>query len=311
VSKGSDEDSEDGDSTEDSEEDVDITPFVTEQSRRELGRRLRNPKVKALLDAGMRLLQSGVDSGIEYPFRFPSSDAVCTEAANYPPFRSSPLRRVGDEVERLLPPPGPLNPPERRAAENAFKKTWRPVERYRADLAMYTLTMPTWFAGDEIAKNALEQMVTRADILDAVLERIASQDLRLFEDALFRVQLVMQAMAPSEDVIRQALDRMYANIDRTWTAVYQGILDHYHAGLRPDVTVLDIAHILTAAAEGAGLRLLIQPDDKTIFDAVRRRSILGKTALCVFAASVTTDGDGRTLADFFRETLTRNNAAGG
>jgi hypothetical protein len=272
----------------------DLGQFVTERTRREAGRRLENPKVKALLDAGMDLLVKSVDRGVEDPFRFPSMDAVCARAAEDPPFRTGP------PVE-LFPPP--IDTPAHRAAENAFKKTWR-VEQFRADLAMYTLTMPAWFAGDEIAQTALQQIIDHPEVADAVLERIAYQDLELFEHSLFRVQLVMQAMAPSEALIRQALDRMYANIDRTWTVVYQAFLDHYKLQLRPDISVLDITHILTATAEGLGLRRLVQLDDKSILDAVRKRSILGKTAFCLFAASVSPDGDPRTLAEFFRQSMT-------
>jgi len=51
----------------------DIAPFVTERTRLEVGERLLDPKVKALLDAGRRLLVESVESGIENPFRFPSA----------------------------------------------------------------------------------------------------------------------------------------------------------------------------------------------------------------------------------------------
>ncbi|MEV4136233.1 hypothetical protein AB0J72_29200 [Dactylosporangium sp. NPDC049742] len=287
-----------------SPEPMDISPFVTEQTRRAIGKRLANPKVKELLDAGLDLLLGGVESNMEAPFRFPSADAVCTEAARRPAFNPTPVPAPADEAERLFGRISPADSPQRRSAVNAFRKTWPQLEQYRADLAMYALTMPTWFAGDEVAKHALEQMTADTDAIDAVLERIACEDLKLFEDALFRVQLVMQAMAPSETVIREALDRMYANIDRTWILVYQGILDHYKAELRPDVTVEDMTYMLTAAAEGTGLRLLVQPGNKAIADAVRRRSILGKTALCVFAASIGGRGDTRTLGKFFRDRLT-------
>jgi hypothetical protein len=169
---------------------------------------------------------------------------------------------------------------------------------------MYALSMPSRFAGDEVAKRALARMTAEPDAIDAVLELLASEDVKVFEDGLFRVQLVMQAMAPSEPVIRAAIDRMYTNVDRTWATVYQGILDHYDATLRPDVTVLDITHMLTGAAEGAGLRLQAPRDNKAIADAVRRRSILGKTVLCVFAASICPRGDTRTLGNFLRDTIT-------
>jgi hypothetical protein len=174
---------------------------------------------------------------------------------------------------------------------------------------MYALTKPAWFGGDENAKTALAELTARPAVLDAVVERIASADLRLFEDSLFRVQLVMQAMAPDEDLIQEAIERMYASIDRTWTVVYQGFLDHYGVRLRPDVTVGDITHILTATAEGIGLRRLVQLDDRTIYDAVRKRSLLGKVTFCVFAASIAPDGDPRTVAEFFRQTVTGDTRA--
>jgi len=283
----------------------DIAPFVTERTRLEVGERLLDPKVKALLDAGRRLLVESVESGIENPFRFPSAEIVCHEAAGHPPFGPNRVSAHEDEILRFAARSSiPIDSPALRSADDAFTQTWPHLERYHADLAMYALSMPSRLAGEEIAKRALSRMTTQA--VDSVLERLASEDLKLFEDSLFRVQLVMQAMAPTEPVIREAVDRMYTNIDRTWVAVYQGILDHYNVTLRPDVTVLDITHMLTGAAEGAGLRLLVQRDNKAIADAVRHRSVLGKTALCVFAASICPRGDTRTLGTFFRDTIRAN-----
>jgi hypothetical protein len=245
-----------------------------------------------------------VDSVIDSPFRFPSGDVVCHEAAGRPPFRPKALPVYEDEILRFATRSSiPIDSPELRAAAEAYRETWPHVERYRADLAMYALSMPSWFAGDEVANRALERLTAGTDAVDSALELLASEDLKLFEDSLFRVQLVMRAMAPSERIIREAVDRMYANIDRIWVAVCQGILDHFNVTLRPDVTVEDIAHMVTAAAEGAGLRLLAQPDNRAIADAVRRRSVLGKTALCVFAASICPRGDTRTLGTYLRDTV--------
>jgi hypothetical protein len=283
---------------------VDIAAFVTERTRLEVGERLLDPTVKALLDAGQRLLIESVDAGMEYPFRFPSADLVCHEAAGHPPFRPKAVSVYEDEILRFAAQSSiPIDSPERRAADEAFTKTWPNLDRYRADLAVYALSMPSRFAGEKVAERALAEMTSDPEAVDAVLERLAAEDLKLFESALFRVQLVMQAMAPSERVIREAVDRMYTNIDRTWVAVYQGILDHYQLTLRPDVTVLDLAHMLTGAAEGAGLRLLGRRDNTAITDAVRRRSVLGKTALCVFAASICPRGDTRTLGGLLRDTV--------
>ena len=282
----------------------DLGPFITERTRRAAGGRLRDPRVKGLLDAGMQLLVDRVDSGIGSPFRFSSRDDVCAEALYHPPFQTKPVDDDLDGLARAV----PLRGPEERAALDsarfAFTAIWSRLEHYHADLAMYTLTMPAWFAGGEIAATATQRLADRADGLDTVLEQVAFENLKLFEDSLFRVQLVMQAMAPGEDLIRDALDRMYGNIDRTWTLVYQGFLDRFDAKLRPDVSVLDITHILTAVAEGSGLRRLVQFDDESIFDAVRRRSILGKATACVFAGSIRRKGDQRTVAEFFRESLT-------
>jgi hypothetical protein len=284
-------------------EEFDLAPFVTDQTRVFLGRRLGNPKVKALLDAGIELLISGVSRGIESPFRFPSADAVCTVASEKPPF--SPEAKPPDSIDGARwAPGGPIDTPARRSADNAFKRSWPRLDYYRADLATYALTMPSWFAGDEIGQIALEHLTTRPEMIDVTLERLACEDLKLFEDSLFRVQLVMQAMAPDEAVIREAIDRMYQSIDDIWLKVYRGVLKHYDNRLRPDITEFDIAHILTATAEGIGLRRLVQFDDKSIYDAVRLRSLLGKTAFAVFTAAIAPEGDDRTLAEFFRETMT-------
>ena len=279
----------------------DLAPFVTERTRKVAGDRLRDPEVKGLLDAGMQLLVDRVDSGIGSPFRFSPKDDVCAEALYHPPFRTGPPD--DDDLARAVPVRTPAAEAAMDSAWNAFDQVWSRVEHYHADLAVYTLTMPAWFTGDDIARTALAQFAARTDRPDTVLEQIACRDLELFESSLFRVQLVMQAMAPGEDLIRDALDRMYSNIDRTWSLVYQGFLDHFAVRLRPDVSVLDITHMLTAMAEGTGLRRLVQFDDKSIFDAARKRSVLGKATACVFAASISRDGDDRTLAEFFRQSL--------
>ena len=283
---------------------LDLAPFVTERTRVVSGRRLRDPQVKGLLDAGMQLLVDRVDSGIGSPFRFSSRDDVCAEALYHPPFRIGPAEDDPDGLARAVPLRGPGERAALESARNAFEQTWSRLEHYHADLAMYTLTMPAWFAGGEIAGTALRRLADQPGSLDTVLEQIAAENLTLFEDSLFRVQLVMQAMAPGEELIRVALDRMYHNIDRTWTLVYQGFLDHFGARLRPDVSVLDISRILTAVAEGTGLRRLVQFDDPTILDAVQRRSVLGKAAVCVFAAALSRAGDDETLTEFFRRSLT-------
>ncbi len=282
----------------------DVSPFVTDQTRVDCGRRLRNPKVKTLLDAGTEKLIDSVSGGMEHPFRFPSADVVCAQAAGMPPFVPRVVPRNPDIF-----PNSPIGTPEFRSARNAFDRTWPRLERYRADLAMYTLTKPAWFAGDVIAKTALAELTNDPDKIDRVLEHLAIQDLQLFEDSLYRVQLVMQAMAPSEEAIREALERMYDNIDRMWLEVYNGLLKHFAVELRPDVTVIDIANILTATAEGLGLRRLVQFDKRSILDAKRQRSLLGMNAFALFAAGIGTRLDTRTLATFFRETLTRQHTA--
>jgi hypothetical protein len=283
---------------------LDLAPFVTERTRVVSGRRLRDPQVKGLLDAGMQLLVDRVDSGIGSPFRFSSRDDVCAEALYHPPFRIGPVEDDPDGLARAVPLRGPGERAALDSARAAFDQTWSRLEHYHADLAMYTLTMPAWFAGGEIAGTALDRLADQPGSVDTVLEQIAAENLTLFEDSLFRVQLVMQAMAPGEELIRVALDRMYHNIDRTWTLVHQGFLDHFGGRLRPDVSVLDISRILTAVAEGTGLRRLVQFDDTTIFDAVQRRSVLGKAAVCVFAAALSRAGDDETLTEFFRRSLT-------
>jgi hypothetical protein len=283
----------------------DVSPFVTDQTRIDCGRRLRNPKVKTLLDAGTEKLVASVSGGVEHPFRFPSADVVCAQAATMPPFVPARLPPDDDSVY----PNSAVGSAAFRSARNAFDRTWPRLERYRADLAMYTLTKPAWFAGDATAQNALAELTSDLDKIDRVLEHLAIQDLQLFEDSLFRVQLVMQAMAPSEEAIREALDRMYDNIDRVWLEVYNGLLNHFKVELRPGVTVDDIAHVLTATAEGLGLRRLVQFDHKGLMDAKRRRSLLGMNAFALFAACIGTGDDTRTLPRCFREALLQHHQA--
>jgi len=95
-----------------------------------------------------------------------------------------------------------------------------------------------------------------------------------------------------------------------WLEVYNGLLDHFKVELRPGVTVDDIAHVLTASAEGLGLRRLVQFDHRGILDATRRRSLLGLNAFALFAACIATPDDSRTLPRCFREVLMQHTQQG-
>ena len=139
----------------------DVGPYVTEQTRLEQGRRLRNPRVQALLDTGATLLEESLSTGIDKPFRLPSVAEVCARAAAHEPFASQ------------------ANPPS--SARNAYAKTWPTKTRFDADLIMYALTRPNSFAGDQYADATFVELIDKDREVDAVFRQIAYNEAVLFE----------------------------------------------------------------------------------------------------------------------------------
>jgi hypothetical protein len=262
-------------------EGVDVGPFVTEQTRAEQGRRLRNPRVRVLLDAGAALLEESLGGGIDDPFRFPTLPAVCARAALEAPFA------------------GLDNPVS--SARNAYAKTWPTKARFDADLVVYALTVPGWFAGDEYAFEAAHELVDNRMPVDEVFERMAFSEAVLFEHRHFRLQVLMQALAPDVPIIREAIDRMYGAITEAWAQTVEGVLAYYGLRLRPGVTVTDLATMLTAMAEGLGLRRLVRPGDRTLKDPEKGTTLLTSGVLAVFTACLRDGDDDRSLPMYCRE----------
>jgi hypothetical protein len=260
---------------------IDVGPFVTEQTRAEQGRRLRNPRVRVLLDAGAALLEESLGGGIEDPFRFPTVPAVCARAAIEEPFT------------------GQDNPIS--SARNAYAKTWPTKARFDADLVIYALTVPSWFAGDEYAFETVHELIDNEMPVDEVFERMAFSEAVLFEHKHFRLQVLMQALAPDVPIIREAIDRMYGAITAAWSQTCEGVLTYYGVRLRPGLTVTDVAMMLTAMAEGLGLRRLVQPGDRALMDRRRGTTLLASGVFAVFAACLQSGEDDRSLPVFCRE----------
>jgi hypothetical protein len=270
------------------EGEFDVGPFITDQSRKNLGKKTRNPKVKELLDAGMACFMDQVAGNVEKPIRFPSATAVCKRAARKPVFAQTTAAS-----------------PESSAA-NAFDRFWPNKSLFEEDLAMYTLTLPVWFHGDEIARTAFEEMTADPDDIHRALQRVAYRDTELFEAAHFRLQLLLQAMSGTEAMINVALERMYAAVTDTWVDVYKRLFAHYGLKLRPGIDELDLTYMLTAVAEGIGMRRLSDPDNLRLKDPAQRTSLLAKSVAAIFSACVQVGGDDRTVPMLFKETFTQN-----
>jgi hypothetical protein len=272
------------------EAEFDIGPFVTEQTRTEQGRRLRNPRVHALLDAGAALLEESLGSGIDHPFRFPSQPAVCARAAICAPFA-----RLDNPIS---------------SARNAYSKTWPTKARFDSDLVVYALTVPRWFTGDQYAIETLHELVDNKMPVDEVFGRIAFSEALLFQHKHFRLQVLMQSLAPDIPIIRETIDRMYDNVTDAWTRTCAGVLTHYGLRLRPGLTVTDVATMLTAMAEGLGLRRLVRPYDQALMNSEHGTTLLASGVFAVFTACLQDGDDNRSLPEFCREVTTRSGHEG-
>jgi hypothetical protein len=266
----------------------DVGPYVTEQTRLEQGRRLQNPRVRVLLDAGAALLDESLSAGIDRPFQFPSVGDVCGRAAQ-------------DEIFAAQ-----NNPPS--SARNAYVRTWPTKSRFDADLIMYSLTRPAWFAGDQYADATLVELIGNGREVDEVFSQMAFHEATQFEGRHFRLQLLMQASAPDNPLIRSALERMYGAITAAWVSTCEGVLAHYGLSLRRGLTVTDLAMMLTGLAEGLSLRRLVHPDDRSLCDPERRSTLLATGVFAVFTACLQVGADDRDLARLCREVTNRHRA---
>jgi len=172
-----------------------------------------------------------------------------------------------------------------------LRDRWPFRSDYIEDLLTYSLWVRHWAPHVEMAEAAIEPLATAEDFVEAV-HLLAYYDLELLRDSpTYRLSLIAAAVADRDTTARMAIGEMYQTLHRTWRELYDRTLSTRGMRLRPDITLDDVAILLSAMIEGLRLRMTADPDTP-ILDAERQRSLLGIGVLGLIAGCVD-PGDGR------------------
>ncbi|MGH3622301.1 MAG: hypothetical protein ACRDQ5_10990 [Sciscionella sp.] len=239
------------------------------------GRRLANdPLTRAYLEAGMRILEQEffeeniAEDNMRRPLSTLTREAVLAEAAN----GSDPL---------------PIRP-----GEGSLRDRWEYFSDYIGDLVRYALRGSYWIPHLELAESSV-QLLHRSDVsFSAIVHEVAYQSAALGVDSTAsRFRFLVTAMADQNPTVQEALAGVYAKSTNRWKIAYSAILADRGIKLRPGISLDEITMILTAVAEGLGLRMVGDPS-APILDHHHRRALLGQAAVAIFAACVDA-GDGK------------------
>jgi hypothetical protein len=236
----------------------------------------------AYLDAGRRLFEQQVTGSIEVGEE---------DAAQHPFFRWMTRELLFVEVRR-----GP-SPLPKRPTEGSYRDRWKSKADYIDDLIAYLYWTHHWALHEKLATEATSLLLDPDTPFAAAIDEIAYQDteLTLSSDyaGTFRAQITLQPLASRDEAVRIGMRRLYADALATWSNTYQQLLDGRGMHLRPDVTVDDLAIILTAVAEGLAARAIVDGTER-VLNPAERKSLLGTAGLAILWAMVD-HGDGMTL----------------
>jgi hypothetical protein len=176
-----------------------------------------------------------------------------------------------------------------------LRDRWPYHPHYIEDLLSYALWSRHYAMRVATAEESRDLLATAPDLVEAI-HLVAYRDLCvLLGSPAFRVSLIAAATADRDVVVRRAITESYRLVGESWSALYQATLAARGLRLRSGVTLTDLTDMLTALAEGIGMRMLSDPNAQLV-DHERQQSLLGKAAIAIAAACIDT-GDGKTLEE--------------
>jgi hypothetical protein len=185
-----------------------------------------------------------------------------------------------------------------RGSEGTFRDRWEFRDDYIEDLLLYVLWARHWSLSASAAAESRELLTHSEDFVHAIHE-VAYQDLRaLLDNPAYKISVIGAAIAARDGTAREAMSETYRVVTDSWKALYETIIKARGLKLRPGVSLQEITDMLTAMADGLGLRVMADPSSKLI-DSDSRQSLLGKAAIAFVAACVDA-GDGQSVEDLVR-----------
>jgi len=244
-------------------------------------RRLANDRLtREYLEAGIRLMVA------QFEAEDRTTDEDAQPEAGRPFFKWLSRTLVTEEVSRQL---------GTKTSDGSLRDRWYEQADYIEDLLSYALWSRHWSLHVSNAQESKELLASDPDFVRGI-HLVAYKDLCiLLENPAYRLSLIAAAIAEHDATVKQAVGESYRVVSKSWQRLYETTLAERGLKLRPGVTFAELTHILTALAEGVGMRMLSDPNIEVI-DHERQESLLGKAALAIAAAFIDA-GDGKSLEE--------------
>jgi hypothetical protein len=182
-----------------------------------------------------------------------------------------------------------------QATAGSLRDRWYEQPDYVEDLLSYALWSQHWSLHVSNAQESKDLLTSDPDFVCAI-HVVAYNDLCiLLKNPAYRVSLIAAAVADRDSTVKEAVGESYQTVRASWQQLYEATLAARGLKLRPGVSFAELTDILTALAEGIGMRMLADPN-ATVIDHERKESLLGKAALAIAAACIDS-GDGKSLEE--------------
>jgi hypothetical protein len=260
---------------------------------RRLAARRRTPESRRKL-ASSALTQEYLEAGLSLIARHFEAREILDEESgepgiNHPFLDWLSYQDVFDEVGKR----GNL-----RGGQQSFHERWPYRSHYIEDLMSYALWVRHWSRHISTVEESTDSLTHDPDFVRAV-HVVAYRDLcMLLDNPEYRISLIAAATSGRDSTASEAMSETYRVVGESWSAVYRKTMEARSLRLRPGVTLDDVTDMLTALADGVGLRLISDPNANLI-DHEHQQSLLGKAALAIVVSCVD-PGDHNSLEDLAR-----------
>ncbi|WP_431921238.1 TetR/AcrR family transcriptional regulator [Nonomuraea jabiensis] len=222
-----------------------------DESRRALA---NDVLTREYLEAGLRLsVAEHIADGPGSYFELPSENEIFKEV-------EQGGRAVGDEQE--------------------FRERWPSRDDFVLDLLAYALWIRHW-RPDSVGRSA--DLISNA--VDPVrgAQEVSSQELAsILENPAMGLSLMATAVAHRFPELKTTTGSARRAVRQKWIPIYEEMLAVNDLKLRPDITIEDLADILSVTVEGVAFRALSGPPE----DHERLRLTLRKAVLAVLVSTV-------------------------
>ncbi|MFI9848097.1 TetR/AcrR family transcriptional regulator [Nonomuraea sp. NPDC051941] len=246
------------------------------QGPRESRQSLANTALtREYLEAGLRL---GVTQHAQHGDMGSVADAL------RPYWNLPPADETYREIERA-----------RRQAgdEQEFHDRWPAQDDFALDLLSYVLWTRYW--RPESARKSAELISNAIDPVHAAQE-VGNQELEsILESPVIGLSFIATAAADRFPELKTTTGTARKAIRRKWAPIYEEMLAVNDLKLRPDISIEDLADILSIVVEGVASRVLSGPQE----EGERLRGLLRKAVLAVLVSAVDS-GDDLKLEDLLR-----------